>query len=371
MNVLAQLPADLSVRAACEALGLSRSTLYRTRANVGVELGSVASSGGRPMPSPPRRLDDAERAAVIALLHSEEFADQPPREIVASLLSQKRYVCSVRTMYRILASLDESNERRAQRGHATYEAPFVRAAAPNEVWVWDITALPGPQKGQFYYLYAVMDLYSRYVLAWQVAHVQNGDLAERLFFEACASYDIAPASLCVHSDRGSPMTSYRLTQMFEQLGVAASYSRPRVSDDNPHMESHFKTLKYQPEFPSRFLSIAAAIAWCEAHYAWYNHQHHHAGIAMYTPANVFFGEVDAVCAVRQAALDHAFECSPERFVRGRPIAARPPSYTEINPADLITPDQANAAPPSSHCRVRLPNGKGRQPQPQLVLPISR
>jgi len=286
------------------------------------------------------------------------------------LLSQGRYVCSIRTMYRILSSLGESHERRAQRGHATYEAPFVRATAPNEVWVWDITALPGPQKGQFYYLYAVMDLYSRFVGAWQVAHVQSGHLAERLFVDACATYDIAPASLCVHSDRGSPMTSYRLTQMFKQLNVAASYSRPRVSDDNPHIESQFKTLKYQPEFPLRFDSFGAASAWCDAYYAWYNQDHHHAGIALYTPANLFFDEVDDVCAKRQAALDSAYEAHPERFVRGRPIASRPPAATEINPADLVAPDEANSASPSRVPLVRLPNGKGRRPDPQLVLPIS-
>lgn len=273
-------------------------------------------------------------------------------------------------MYRILASPGESHERRAQRGHATYEAPFVRASAPNEVWVWDITALPGPQKGQHYYLYAVMDLYSRFVVAWHVAHTQSGDLAERLFVDACATYDIAPTSLCVHSDRGAPMTSYRLTRMFEQLGVAASYSRPRVSDDNPHIESQFKTLKYQPDFPSRFPSLAAAVGWCAEHYAWYNDDHHHAGIALYTPANVFYGEVEAVWATRQAALDKAYAANPERFVKGCPIAARPPAVTEINPADLLAPDGAETASPSPSFTVRMPNGKGRRPNPQLLLPIS-
>ena len=322
------------------------------------------------MPPPPRRLEDAERASVIALLHSERFADQPPSEIVAALLSEGRYICSVRTMYRILASLGECQERRQQRNHARYEAPFVRATAPNEVWVWDITGLPSMGKGRPFYLYAVMDLYSRFIVAWQVAHAQNGDLAERLFVDACTTYDIAPMSLCVHSDRGAPMTSYRLTQMFEQLGVAPSYSRPRVSDDNPHIESQFKTLKYQPDFPSHFQSFAAAATWCEEYYRWYNYEHHHAGIAYFTPANVFFGEVPTVSAVRQAALDTAYEAHPERFVQGRPCVPKPPSFIEINPADLLHGDVATTAAPSRLTSVRLPNGQGRTPDPQLMLQIN-
>lgn len=364
MTALENVPAGVSVRTACEVLGLSRATLYRARRK------RPETTRRRIVPSPPRRLDETERAAVIALLHSDEFADQPPREIVSALLSQGRYLCSVRTMYRILASLGESAERRSQRNHATYEPPFVRATAANEVWVWDITALPGPTKGEFFYLYAVMDLYSRFVVAWQVAHAQNGALAERLFFDACATHDIAPASLCVHSDRGAPMTSHRLTLMFEQLGIAPSYSRPRVSDDNPHIESQFKTLKYQPEFPSRFRSFGAASRWCDDYYAWYNRDHHHAGIAFYTPANVFFGETDTVWIARQSALDRAYEEQPERFVRGRPIAARPPVATEINPADIVTPEEAQTAAPSRLPIVRQPNGKGRLHQPQLMFPIS-
>jgi putative transposase len=272
-------------------------------------------------------------------------------------------------MYRILASLGESQERRAQRGRVTYEAPFVRATAPNEVWVWDITALPAPQRGQFFYLYAVMDLYSRFVVSWQVAHVQSGDLAERLFLDACAVYDIAPASLCVHSDRGAPMTSYRLTHLFEQLGVMSSFSRPRISDDNPHIESQFKTMKYQPDFPLRFHSYRSAVAWCDDYYAWYNNDHHHAGIAFYTPADVFFGRVAEVWATRQAALDRAYRANPERFVGGPPVAPRPPEFTEINPADLFTPEEAQTAPPSKLHLARLPNSKGRKVNPQLRFPI--
>ena len=272
-------------------------------------------------------------------------------------------------MYRILAGLGESEDRRPQRNHATYEAPFVRATAPNEVWVWDITALPGPHKAKPFYLYAVMDMFSRYVVAWHVAHAQNGDLAERLFVDACMQYDITPMSLCVHSDRGAPMTSYRLTQMFEQLGVAPSYSRPRVSDDNPHIESEFKTLKYQPDFPSRFQSFGEATRWCESYYRWYNEQHHHAGIAFFTPSTVFFGQTVAVHATRQHALNRAYEAHPERFPNGPPHAALPPAVVEINPVDLLPSDVANTAAPSRLPSTRQPNGKGRKPNPQLLIPI--
>lgn len=276
MRVLAELPADVSTRAACDALGVSRATFYRARDVTVLDDLVSGPTRRRRVPAPTKRLDDTKRATIIELVRSEEFADQPPRAVVAALLSQGRYVCSVRTMYRILASLGESHERRAQHGQATYEALLVRATAPNEVWVWDITALPARQRGQFCYLYAVMDLYSRFVVAWHVTHAQNGDLAERLFVDACATYDIAPASLCVDSDRGSPMTLYRLTRLFEQLGATASYSRPRVSDDNPHIESQFKTLKYQPGYPSRFQAIQQAVSWCEEYYAWNNYARHSA-----------------------------------------------------------------------------------------------
>jgi len=363
MSLLNALPAGVSLRAACRALGLSRATVHRAR-----RPSSTISSEPKPMPLPPRRLSEEQRAAVINTLHSARFVDQPPREIVAALLSEGQYLCSVRTMYRVLASLDESRDRRIQRNHARYEAPFVRASRPNEVWVWDITALPGPKRGMFYYLYAVMDLYSRYIVAWQVAHTQNGALAERLFIDACAIYDVAPASLCVHSDRGAPMTSYRLTRMLDQLGVAMSYSRPRVSGDNPHIESQFKTLKYQPDFPKRFEGLREADAWCNDYYDWYNKDHHHVSLALYTPANVFFGDVDTVFAVRQRTLDHAYEAYPERFVKGPPRAQRPPPFTEINPADLVPPDELEHAKPSPVCFVRAPNGKGRKPHPQTLLP---
>lgn len=364
MNMLNELPAEISLRSACGALGLSRATVHRARrAETTPQVPQVA----RPMPPPPRRLDDAQQAAVREILHAERFMDQPPREIVATLLSEGQYLCSVSTMYRILAGLGENSERRNQRNNATYEAPFVRATRPNEVWVWDITALPGPKRGMFYYLYAVMDLYSRFIVAWQVAHTQDGALAERLFIEACTTYDVAPASLCVHSDRGAPMTSYRLTQMLAQLGVTMSYSRPRVSDDNPHIESQFKTLKYQPDFPARFDCMLAAIAWCKDYYAWYGREHQHAGIAFYTPANVFFGEIDAVHAARQAALDRAYAEHPERFVHGPPVAKRPPPFTEINPADFVPPNAIETSP-SPVPFVRAPNGKGRRPNPQPLLP---
>jgi len=369
MEALSQLPAGVSIRSACGALGLGRSSYYRNR-----EVTKVPTAAGSPLarvsrcPPPPLKLTPNERDKVIAHLHSERFADQPPREIFATLLSEGEYVCSVRTMYRILSTLDATSERRSQRAPMTYEAPFVRASTPNQVWVWDITALPvGPPK-KWLYVYAVLDLFSRYVVAWLVSPVQSAIHAERLFAEACAMHDVLPEQLCVHSDRGSPMTSGRLSDLFSRLGVNSSFNRPHVSNDNPHAEAHFRTMKYQGDFPKRFLSEQHAREWLARFFAWYNQDHKHDSLALFTPENLFRGEVDEIIAVRQEALDTAYADHPERFVKGPPIAKLPPEFTEINPSGLIAPDEEIPAQltdsPSSMPIVRAPNNKGRTPNPQ-------
>lgn len=372
MNLFADLRPDISVRTACELLGVNRATFYRFQERYTHPV-SDSPSTSQPTsspPSPPRRLSEDERLAIITILHGEEFRDQPPRQVVGTLLSRGQYLCSERTMYRILSSLGEANERREQRIPIRYEPPFLQARVPNDVWVWDITALPGRRKGEFFYLYSVMDLYSRYVVAWQVAHVQCGALAERLFFDTCVTLDILPSSLCVHSDRGAPMTSHRLTRMFEQLGVATSYSRPRVSDDNPHIESLFKTLKYQPDFPDRFPSYGDALEWAEEFFGWYNNHHIHSGIANFTPANLFLGQVDEVIAMRQTAYDEIYAAHPERFVNGPPRAKRPPALVTINPADLLDPNDPEYLKPTPALPTRRANSSNRPTQPQLLLPIS-
>ena len=368
MESISQLPDELSVRAACDALGLNRATYYRdmtaSTEDPHHEV-SVPSPSETPhhRPDPPRKLSPKERETLIELLHSERFADQPPREIYATLLSQGRYICSVRTMYRVLKNLDATKERRRQRAHLTYEAPFVRASEPNQVWVWDITYLPASPPHKWFYAYAVLDLYSRYVVAWLVSTVQSAAHAERLFAEACIVHDVAPEQLCVHSDRGSPMTSGRLADLFSRLGVTSSYNRPHVSNDNPHAESHFKTMKYQPEFPGRFRSEEHARQWLSNFFSWYNQEHKHESLALFTPANLFLGQVDEILKTRQGALDAAYAAHPERFVKGPPIAKRPPEFTEVNPIGFISPEEADAlealAPPSTMPIVRAPNNKGR------------
>jgi putative transposase len=368
MALLAGPPAELSIRKACDALGVSRAAFYRAR-------GQSDSDDQTPVvrrhpPRPPRRLADEERTKVIELLHSEEFRDKAPRQVIGTLLTRGEYMCSERTMYRILSSLGESVERRDQRRTVRHEPPFLLARAPNEVWVWDITALPGPRKGEFFYLYTVMDLYSRYIVAWQIAHVQCGAIAERLFYDACISWDIVPDSLCVHSDRGTPMTSHRLTRMFEQLGVAISYSRPRVSDDNAHMESFYKTTKYHPHFPDRFPAFGAAMAWAQQYVPDYNLHHIHSSLADFTPANVFFDKVDEIVVVRQATFDRAYAAHPERFVNGPPQAKRPPEQVTINPADLVDPDDPEYLNASPTVPTRRANSKSRPSSPQIMLPIS-
>ncbi len=382
MESMSQLPSGVSIRSACEALGLSRATYHR---DITVRATDLAVAGGAATAKPPRKksprqLSNEERDRIIEVLHSERFADQPPREIYAALLSEGTYICSVRTMYRILRALDATAERRSQRAPMTYEAPFVRASKPNEVWVWDITYLPATAPHKWFYTYAVLDLYSRYVVAWLLSPVQSAAHADRLFAEACTFHDVAPEQLCVHSDRGSPMTSGRLSDLFSRLGVTTSFNRPHVSNDNPHAESHFKTMKYQPEFPGRFKSEEHARQWLAEFFRWYNHDHAHDSLALFTPANLFFGEVDEILETRQRALDTAYAETPERFVKGPPVAKRPPVFTEVNPIGFISPEEADAVaethptpaethptPSSRMPTVRAPNNKGRSPNPQLSL----
>jgi len=374
MEAVRQLPDGGSIRAACKALGLSRASYYRDRNRLCGDTTRAAPGPParvRQRPAPARKLTPMEQAAIVEHLHSERFVDQPPREIFATLLSEGKYVCSVRTMYRVLNTLDAASERRSQRAPMTFEAPFVRASAPNQVWVWDITALPATGSHKWLYAYAVLDLYSRYVVAWMVSPVQAAIHAERLFAEACALHDVAPEQLCVHSDRGSPMTSGRLSDLFSRLGVNSSFNRPHVSNDNPHAEAHFRTMKYQGDFPKRFVSERHAREWLDRFFGWYNQEHKHDSLALFTPENLFRGEVDDIIAVRQAALDRAYTAHPERFVKGPPVAKRPPAFTEINPTGFIAPDDERpdqlTDSPSSMPIVRAPNNKGRTRNPQLSL----
>jgi putative transposase len=337
---------DLAVAAgkaaACRALGVSRATFYR-QGEERVERGLTLVS--RPSP---RRLSEEERRAVLEVLHCERFVDKAPAVVRAMLLDEGSYLCSERTMYRLLESADEVRERRNQLRHPPAPKPQLVAAAPNQVWSWDITKLLGPYPGILFYLYVVLDIFSRYVVGWMLAHREGADLAERLLREAFAKQHIAEGQLTVHADRGPAMISHGVAELLAALGVGKSHSRPRVSDDNPYSESQFKTLKYQPEFPDRFGSFEDAVAFCRRFFGWYNHEHRHSGIAMLTPADVHHGRAQEVLAARQRVLEAAYESHPERFVRGVPEPHRLPQEVWINPP---APPAGGPPPPAGREEV--------------------
>lgn len=313
-------------------MGLDRSTAYRHLSPPRLEV-----TAQKPRPPSVRRLSDDERAQVLEALDSPEFIDQTPREVYAALLSRGEYLCSARTMYRILDERGPVRERRNQRQARSFPVPRLAASAPNEVWTWDITKLPTTERNVFLSLYVVLDLFSRYVVAWMVARRENSALAKQLFAEAIDRHAIDPQQLVVHMDRGAPMTSHTFANLLSELGVDRSHSRPRVSNDNPFSESQFRTLKYQPDYPGRFEHLAHARRWCADFFDWHNDDHHHEGLALFTPSDVFFGRVESLQRVRQAALDRAFQRNPERFLRGRPKVKLPSTCVFINaPSDADT-----------------------------------
>jgi putative transposase len=318
---------EVSVVAACAALGVSRATLYRTTSPT--RLPTLHQRAPNP-----RRLDDGERQSILDVMHSEEFVDQPPMEVFAKLLSRGIYMASIRTFYRVLAELGESKERRSQRLPHPYVKPSLTATGPNQVWTWDITKLATLQRGVFLHAYVIIDLFSRYVVGWMVAVKECKHLAAQLFADTVARHGIEPG-LTVHSDRGPSMRSDTLAQLLATLGVDQSFSRPHVSDDNPFSEAHFKTLKYQPDYPGLFTGVLHARAWLEPFFEWHNDEHHHCGLALFTPAEVFFDRVLAVHAVRQETLDTAYALHPGRFPNGPPQAAMPPEQVHINPLEAV------------------------------------
>jgi len=350
MDMLEQLDDPrVPIVGACAALGVSRATLYRQTQPP--QPPAIRLSGAHP-----RRLTAPERQAVVDVLHSARFVDQPPPEVYATLLSEGVYLASIRTMYRVLAQLGESAERRAQRAPVQHVKPSLTATAPNQVWSWDITKLRGPMPGVFYFLYVILDLFSRMVVGWMLAERENGAHAERLFADAIARHDVAPGALIVHADRGSPMKSKDLADLFADLGVARSFSRPHVSDDNAFSEAQFKTLKYQPDYPGSFASPPHGRAWCQQFFDWFNNDHQHGGLALFTPADVFYCRVEQVAARRQAALDAAYAQHPERFPNGPPLVRRPPSQVCINPVVLDDTTAGAANPPKELADEASPNG---------------
>lgn len=316
---------------ACQALGLNRSTVYTRRQRVATDEPLRRS---RQDSVQPRALTAQEREKVVETLHSEPYRDQPPAEVYQRLLEQQTYLCSVSTMHRLLRTRRENGERRAQRPAQHNAIPRLLASAPHEVWTWDITKLPLVRRGVYLSLYVVLDLFSRFVVAWMVSLKENSALSKQLMDEAMTRYAIAPGQLTVHQDRGSPMIAHGYLELMRELDVTCSHSRPRVSNDNAFSESQFKTQKYQADYPGRFDSAAHARRWCEDYFQWYNVEHHHSGLAGFTPEQVFTGRYAEVAEQKQRALDARYEQNPERFVRGRPTVKRPPSSVAINPIVL-------------------------------------
>jgi putative transposase len=268
---------------------------------------------------------------VHLLLNSEPYQDQAPREVYAALLDSGVYLCSWRTMYRVLAEAGEVQERRNQLRHPTYVRPELLATGPNQLWTWDITKLRGPVKGRYYYLYVIIDVFSRYVVGWLIAEQETASLAQELIEQSYGSQGIRPEQLTIHADNGSAMQAKSVAQLMADLGVTKSHSRPYVPDDNPFSEAQFKTLKYNPAFPDRFESLAAARQWGEGFFTWYNQAHHHTGIGLFTPATVHTGQTPAVQQQRAAAMEQAYAAHPERFVQGAPVLPPLPTAVWLNP----------------------------------------
>jgi putative transposase len=305
MNAVVSLGNEVGIRAACCALDVSRAGFYRWRAP------GVTEKAARP--APPLALSSGERSDVLGLLHEGRFVDKAPQEIYATLLDEKNYICSIRTMYRILESEGEVKERRHQLSRPHYEKPELLATGPNEVWSWDITKLKGPVTWTYYYLYVIMDIFSRYVVGWMVAHRELAALARTLIEETMKKQSIEPGQLLIHADRGSSMTSKPVAFLLADLGVTKSHSRPSVSNDNPYSESQFKTMKYRPEFPERFGSIEHARAFCQTFFPWYNTEHYHSGLGLLTPEDVHYGRASRIIEAREEVLLAAYGRHPERF----------------------------------------------------------
>ncbi len=281
MAAAEELSFVVGMKRACRDLAVPRSAVYRHRRRhlspllVGVQRSST------------RRLQEEEKSAILACLHEERCQDCSPAQVYASLLDDGQYHCSIRTMYRLLDAEGENRERRDQLIHPPYRKPELLALAPNQLWSWDITEIRGPVKWSFYYLYVILDVFSRYVTGWMIAYRETSGLAQQLFKHSCEKQRISPGQLTIHADRGSSMTSKSLTLMLADLGVVKTHSRPHVSDDNPFSEAHFKTMKYRPGYPDRFGSIQDARRFCQEFFAWYNHQHHHSGLNLLTPGAVW------------------------------------------------------------------------------------
>lgn len=321
METSKELSKHIGVSAACEALGVPRSSFYRSQ---------QPKKEPAPRPAPERALNQEERVRVRETLNSERFLDLAPREVYASLLDEDVYLCSWRTMYRILDEYEQVRERRNQLRHPVYSKPELLATGPNQLWSWDITKLKGPAKWTHYYLYTILDVFSRYVVGWLIAEGESSGLAQELIRASCQKQGIEPGHLTLHADRGSSMNSKPVALLLADLGVTKSHSRPHVSNDNPFSEAQFKTMKYRPDYPERFGSLQDARRWARLFFRWYNHEHHHTAIGMMTPVTVHYGQAAEVTEQRRQVLAAAYAAHPERFVRGDPQPPLLPEEVWIN-----------------------------------------
>ncbi len=335
-QAIEKLAPVVGTAAACAAVGRARQSHYRWH---------------RKSPLPPRRervparqpraLEEVERKEVLALLNSDEHADEAPATVYAKLLDEGLYLGSISTMYRILRSNGEVRERRRQATHPPAKKPELVATKPNEVFSWDITKLLGPQKWTYYYLYVIIDIYSRYVPGWMLARAERAHLAERLLADTIAKQGVARDQLTIHADRGTSMASKPVAFLLADLGVTKTHSRPHCSNDNPYSESQFKTLKYRPEFPDRFGSFEDAHGFCTRFFGWYNDEHRHSGIAYHTPSDVHYGRAGAIQAQRASVLAGAYATHPERFVRKPPTPLPLPGVAWINKPKEEAADSTN------------------------------
>ena len=323
MVAIQELTNEVSRTPLCRALGLSRATLHRRE--------HPRPERTLPRPTPPRALSPIERQTVRDVLHSERFVDKAPAQVVATLLDEDVYHCSIRTMYRVLDANREIRERRDQLRHPIYQKPELLATAPNQVWSWDITKLLGPAKWTYFYLYVILDIFSRYVVGWMLAHGESASLAKRLIDETRSKQRIVPGQLTLHADRGPSMKSHGVAVLLASLGITKTHSRPHVSDDNPYSEAQFKTLKYCPTFPDRFGSYQDGLGFCHPFFRYYNHEHYHSGIGLMTPYAVHYGLAPQITAARKETLLAAYARHPERFVRKVPQPPILPEAAWINP----------------------------------------
>ena len=338
MHATQQLAEALgNTRRACHAMGVARASMYRHRITATrPQLVQVRL----PAPRPARALSADERQHVLDVLHSPRFVDMAPAQIHAELLDENTFLCAPRTMYRVLAASQEIRDRRNLRRHPPVVMPRVVATAPNQAWNWDITKLPTILKGLWFSLYVIIDMFSRYVVGWLLARQENAQLARLLIDESCAKHGVEPGSLTIHADRGSPMRSKTLAELAGDLGVILSFSRPRISNDNPFSEAAFRTFKYTPTWPGRFQDEGHAREWARDLFAWYNTRHRHSSLAMLTPETVFTGRAEEALARQHATRLAAYHQHPERFIQGPPRPRVLPAEVSINPVarsiELVT-----------------------------------